>query len=393
VGLFLPSSLGRGLAQLGYYEECIWSLPTMPTPMQPSFRPYDPGNKPPAGNERDSSLSEPERGPGDRDSFFDAFPPEMAELRDHVLRVAPQETTMLLTGETGTGKTRLARLIHELSPRRQEPFLVVDCGALTPSLIESEMFGHVRGAFTGADRDRPGKFAAVGRGTLLLDEVNSLPLELQTKLLRVVDDRTFEPVGSNRGQALQARIIVASNAPLEAEVAAGRFRSDLYFRLNVVGLFLPPLRNRPLAVGPLSAKWLAEFAARNRPDVTGISPQAIRALQGYPWPGNLRELRNVIERTVALCAGPLVGLSDLPETIRAAGSRPEPAPRTPQAESVPANSGSPTLAQSRELAEIQQIKAALAKHNNNRLRAASELGISRMGLYKKLHKYGLVASV
>src|SRR5205085_4570693 len=165
------------------------------------------------------------------DPFLDAFPPEFRLFREQLRRVVPQETTLLLTGETGTGKTRLARLVHELSPRRAEPFLVVDCGALSASLIESEMFGHVKGAFTGADRDRPGKFAAAAGGTLLLDEINSLPLQLQAKLLRVVDERVFEPVGSNRPQPVRARLIAACNVPLEQEVAAGRFRPDLFYRL------------------------------------------------------------------------------------------------------------------------------------------------------------------
>src|SRR5262245_12015043 len=200
------------------------------------------------------------------DPFFDAFPPEMTLMREQVKRVVPQQTTLLLTGETGTGKTRLARLLHELSPRRGEPFLVVDCGAVSPNLIESEMFGHVKGAFTGADRDRPGKFAAAGRGTLLLDEINSLPLPLQSKLLRAVDDRVFEPVGSERGQPLRARLIAATNVPLDDEVAAARFRADLYFRINVVGLYLPPLRDRRASIGPLAQRFLAELAARNRPD-------------------------------------------------------------------------------------------------------------------------------
>jgi two-component system, NtrC family, response regulator HydG len=365
----------------------------MPTPPQPSPKRNCPTNDALEENEPADSLGPQGCSPLARHSFFDAFPPEMTELQEQVLRVAPQETTVLLLGETGTGKTRLARLIHELSPRRDEPFLVVDCGALSPSLIESEMFGHVKGAFTGADRDRPGKLAAVGRGTLLLDEINSLPPSLQAKLLRVVDERTFESVGSNRGQPLEARLIAVSNAPLEAEVAAGRFRSDLYFRLNVVGFFLPPLRNRRQSIVPLSEKWLAEFAARNRPDVRGINPAALQALQAYPWPGNIRELRNVVERAVALCPGPLVELADLPEAVRSPGNSPGLSLLPPEADPLAGVSPSPTLAQSRELAEIKQIKVALAKHNNNRLRAAGELGISRMGLYKKLHKYGLTASM
>src|SRR5262249_44112966 len=184
------------------------------------------------------------------DPFHFVLAPEMVELMEQIRRVGPQDTTLLFTGETGTGKTRMARLIHELSPRRDEPFLVVDCGALSPTLIESEMFGHVKGAFTGAERDRAGKFAAVGGGTLLLDEINSLPRELQSKLLRAVDERVFEPVGSNTSLPLRARLITAANVPLDREVVEGRFRADLFYRLNVVGFYLAPLRERRAAVAP-----------------------------------------------------------------------------------------------------------------------------------------------
>jgi DNA-binding NtrC family response regulator len=311
----------------------------------------------------------------------------MAEVREQIRRVVPQQTTLLLTGETGVGKTRLARLVHELSPRRGEPFLVIDCGAISANLIESEMFGHVRGAFTGADRDRPGKFAAAGRGTLLLDEINSLPLPLQSRLLRAVEDRVFEPVGGNKLLPLQARLIVASNASLEQEVAAGRFRADLYYRLNVVGFFLPPLRDRRAVIPGLARQFLRDFAARNRPDVRGLTPAAVAALKAHDWPGNIRELRNVLERAVALCPGPEVEVTDLPQAVRrpsapalaVASLREEVRPDLPM-----------TLTESREEAEIVRITEALKKHRNNRLRAAAELGISRMGLYKKLHKYGLI---
>jgi two-component system, NtrC family, response regulator HydG len=318
------------------------------------------------------------------DAILDALPPEMKGLQEHIRRVAPQETTLLLVGETGTGKTRLARLVHELSPRRDEPFLVVDCGALTANLIESELFGHIKGAFTGADRDRAGKLAAAAGGTLLLDEVNSLPLPLQAKLLRAVDERTFEPVGSNRAQPVRARLIAACNVPLEQEVAAGRFRADLYYRLNVVAFYLPGLRDRRAAIVPLARKFLAEFAARNRPDVRGLAPAAVRALEAHDWPGNIRELRNVIERAVALAPGPEIGLEDLPEAVRGGAARPPlPAP------AVTAVAPSRTLAGAKEEAEILRITEALRRNGNNRLRAAAELGISRMGLYKKLRKYGL----
>jgi transcriptional regulator with PAS, ATPase and Fis domain len=330
----------------------------------------------------------------DLDPFLDAFPPECRQLREQLRRVVPQETTLLLTGETGTGKTRLARLVHQQSPRREAPFLVVDCGALSATLIESELFGHVKGAFTGADRDRPGKLAAAGGGTLILDEINSLPLPLQAKLLRAVDERVFEPVGANKSQPVRARLVAASNAPLEEEVAAGRFRLDLYYRLNVVSFHLPPLRERRGAVAPLARKFLTEFAARNRPDLRGLSPDVVRALEEYHWPGNVRQLRNVIERAAALCTGPDVLPADLPEAIRcAAQSRPACAALAIglalRTEAPPQDL---TLRQSKAQDEVLRITDALRKHGNNRLRAAAELGISRMGLYKKLHRHGLFAA-
>jgi DNA-binding NtrC family response regulator len=330
----------------------------------------------------------------------------LSRLLQQVERVAPQDTTILLMGDTGTGKTRLARMIHELSPRREQPFLVVDCGSLSPSLIESELFGHVRGAFTGADRERTGKLAAAAGGTLLLDEINSLPLPLQTKLLRAVDARVFEPVGSNREQPLRARLIAATNVALEDEMAAGRFRPDLYYRLNVVGFFLPPLRERRAAVAVLAKRFLEEFTSRNRPDLHGFDPAVLHALTAYDWPGNVRELRNVVERAVALCEGPEVTPEDLPEVMRSGqnvcppgaaateDSLPEPV-RFARRESKldedsPADSAPCTLHETRREVEVRRILEALEQHDNNRLRAAKELGISRVGLYKKLHQYGLM---
>jgi two-component system response regulator HydG len=211
---------------------------------------------------------------------------------------------------------------------------------------------------------------------------------LQAKLLRAVEERVFEPVGADRPVPVRARLIAASNAPLEGEVAAGRFRADLYYRLNVVGFYLPPLRERPEAVAALAGRFLAEYAGRNRPDVAGFSPSALQALVGYGWPGNVRELRNVVERAVALCPGPQVGLGDLPEPVRAPGGGPRSVPAVPGASAV---TGAPSSLQaSKEAAEVGRILEALGKHRNNKLRAARELGISRQGLYKKLDKYGLL---
>jgi DNA-binding NtrC family response regulator len=303
---------------------------------------------------------------------------QLAKLFDQIQAVAPQDTTVLLTGETGTGKTRLARVIHALSPRRADPFVVVDCGSLSGSIIESELFGHVKGAFTGGDTNRVGKFADAEQGTLLLDEIDSLPLGLQSKLLRVVEERVFEPVGSNRSAPMRARLIVAANRPLEQEVAAGRFRSDLYFRLNVVRFNLPPLRESRGLISDLALKFVHEFRVQHNRLADAITTEALHALEQYPWPGNVRELRNVIQRATILCPCQKIRLDDLPESLRRSDT------------AVGDNTPGPTLAQIRRDAEIGSIVHVLRKHNNNRRRAALELGISRVALYKKLRKYGMM---
>lgn len=319
---------------------------------------------------------------------------DMADQMTRIRRVSEQATTILLTGETGSGKSMMTRFIHANSPRRDEPYLVVDCGALSGHLIESEMFGHVRGAFTGAERERQGKFAAAGNGTLVLDEINSLPLPLQVKLLRAVEERVFEPVGSNKSQPLRARLVAVSNVPLEEDVRRERFRADLYYRLNVVEFRIPPLRDRPAAVIPLTHQLLRTSATASCQGVTAISPAALELILKYPWPGNVRELRNVIEGAAAMATGPVIQLADLPESFRAKCG---PLPR-----SVGLSSMAPALALTarpeQEAAEpvlvggddeATRILAVLRKHNNNRRRAAAELGMSRVSLYKKLHKSGM----
>lgn len=312
---------------------------------------------------------------------------QLARLR----RVAGLPTTVLLTGETGAGKSLLTRFVHLHSPRRNDQYLVVDCGTLSEHLIESEMFGHVRGAFTGAERERQGKFAAAGQGTLVLDEINSLSLPLQAKLLRAVEERVFEPVGSNRSEPLRARLVAVSNVPLEDAVAAGTFRADLFYRLNVVQFRIPPLRERPGAIIPIAHQLLRASATAACQGVTTISPEALGAMVSYRWPGNVRELRNVIEGASAMAHGPMIQLADLPETIRRGKGTvvplplPAPVAAFPIAEPEPPPLGSEPAAADGETARILDV---LRKHNNNRRRAAAELGISRVSLYKKLHKGG-----
>ena len=329
---------------------------------------------------------------GQRDGFL--YSPESPGERvaTMVRRVAPHSSTVLLAGETGSGKSRLAKLIHELSPRCARPFLVVNCGALSATLIESEMFGHARGAFTGADTVHVGKFAEVGDGTLFLDEIDTLPPALQAKLLRAVEERVFEPVGSNRTMAMRARLIVASNRPLEQEVKAGRFRSDLYFRLNVISIEVPPLRARGRdVILELSRQFLADFSRESHRPTQEMTPEVMQALAAYPWPGNVRELRNAIERAVALTSGESIGMDDLPAEVATFAEVRARRPAHSWWATDPELDSPGVRAEQREHEEVRRITEALERHGNNRRRAAADLGISRMTLYNKLHKYHLDA--
>lgn len=321
-----------------------------------------------------------------------AYSAVLQAVMDRAFLMAPHDTTVLLGGETGTGKTRLARLMHDRSPRRGEPFVTVNCGALAASVIESELFGHVRGAFTGADRPRQGKLLSAGRGTLLLDDVDALPLASQSKLLRAVEERVFEPVGSNKPQPMRARILAASNQDLAQAIETRKFRADLYYRLNGVQIVLPALREQPESIAPLATKFAADFAARHNRSVPRLSAPVLDLLGRYDWPGNIRELRNVIEQAVALCRDPEIRPQHLTSAVlagaqRAAPESPAHDPLRPPSAATSAESS--TLGQARGDAESTRILEALRRHDNNRVRAAAELGISRMTLYKKIEKYGL----
>jgi DNA-binding NtrC family response regulator len=244
------------------------------------------------------------------------FTSEMFEMLDEIKVAARHNVTALLIGETGSGKTFLARLIHEISDRREERLCTVACGALPPDLIESELFGYVKGAFTGADRDREGKFAAAGRGTLLLDEIDVLPPEQQAKLLRVIETGEYEPVGSNETQHSEARLVVASNYNLEELVRGGNFRTDLYYRLNILNFRLLPLRERPLDIEYLARKFALEHSRTHSIALRTIEPEFLEMLRAYHWPGNIRELENVIRRAVLYCQRGVLSVGDLPSSLR-----------------------------------------------------------------------------
>ncbi|QQR43167.1 sigma-54-dependent Fis family transcriptional regulator [Myxococcus xanthus] len=287
-------------------------------------------------------------------------------------RVAKVDSTVLVTGESGVGKERIARLIHDESGRAHTAFVAVNCAAVTESLLESELFGHARGAFTGATHDRAGLFEAAHGGTLFLDEVGEVPPSMQAKLLRVLQEREVRRVGENASRKVDVRLVAATNRDLAEEVRQGRFRQDLYYRLRVIELKIPPLRERRDDVLPLARLLLAEAAERLGRRVSGLSPDAADQLLRYAWPGNVRELSNAVERAVALCEGTRVEREDLPEEVRAA-----PPSLVP--------TGNP---QRLEDMEKHYILAVLAQNGGNRARTAEQLDIGVATLYRKLKQYG-----
>jgi len=288
------------------------------------------------------------------------------------------DATVLVTGESGTGKEVVARALHAHSQRRGGPFVAVNCGALPGELLESELFGHVRGAFTGAVRDRVGRFDAAQGGVLFLDEIGDMPLPLQVKLLRVLQERTFERIGESAPRSLDMRVIAATNVDLKEAIAAGRFREDLYYRLRVVPVHIPPLRERTEDIEPLARHLLHRIAAREQRAVR-LSPDALRLLLAYPWPGNVRELENAIEYAIALCPRQTVQADDFPPEISAG----EAAPPSPAAPPDPAAAEAPADG------EGARIRAALEAHRWHHARAAAELGISRTTLWRKMRALGL----
>ncbi len=316
------------------------------------------------------------------------FTPAMFDMLEELKVPAAHDVTVLLIGETGCGKTYLARLIHELSSRSEERFLTVACGALPPDLIESELFGYVKGAFTGADRDKEGKFAAAGQGTLLLDEIDVLTPEQQARLLRVIETGEYEPVGSNETQVSQARLIVASNYDLEGLVEQGTFRMDLYYRLNMLCFRLLPLRERPLDVEFLARRFALDHSRTHNIQLRHIEPEFLGSLRQYTWPGNIRELENVIRRAVLYCRRGVLSVADLPSSLREA-IRGKPRVEGPTV--AEAAEAARTLEAQVDLMEQKVIETTLRRHNNHRTATARELGISRVTLYNKMKKFGMLA--
>jgi two-component system response regulator PilR (NtrC family) len=251
----------------------------------------------------------------ERKNDLEGRSPALKQLFDVIERIAPTRTTVLITGESGTGKERVARAIHQRSERAGGPFLVVNCGALPENLMESELFGHEKGAFTGAQARRAGLFCDGDGGTVLLDEIGELPASLQVKLLRVLQERVVRPIGASEEVPVDVRILAATNRDVEADVEAGRFRQDLYYRLNVIRLTLPPLRDRREDVPLLADQFRQRFAREMGKDIVGFTPDALRAIERYDYPGNVRELENVIERAVALAGSRVIGLGDLPQAV------------------------------------------------------------------------------
>jgi two-component system response regulator AtoC len=304
--------------------------------------------------------------------------PAMKEIFEVVQQVAPTRASVLLTGESGTGKEVFAKAIHQLSPRAKQPFVAVHCAALSPTLLESELFGHEKGAFTGAQERRIGRFEQAQGGTLFLDEIGEIDAALQVKLLRFLGERTFERVGSNKMLTADVRLVAATNKNLEELVKAGMFREDLFFRLRVVEIALPPLRERTGDIPLLAQRFLREFAEENKKPVNEFTADALELLMKYSWPGNVRELRTAIEHALVLCRGEKISARDLPPSVRAGNGGTGDSGRNPVKNDLTVKE-----------AEKQLIERALKETKGNRTLAAEKIGMSRRTFHRKLHVYHL----
>jgi PAS domain S-box-containing protein len=300
--------------------------------------------------------------------------PLMQRVFEVLPAVAASPSTVLILGETGTGKELVAKTIHSLSPRRKGPFIAVSCGALPDTLLESELFGYKTGAFTGATKDKPGRFALAKGGTLFLDEIGEVSPALQVRLLRVLQERTYEPLGATRSETADVRIIVATNRDLAELMRKGGFREDLYYRVNVVRVELPPLRRRKEDIPLLVDQFIQRFNRLQRRSITGLTGEALSLLMAHDWPGNIRELENAIERSFILCDEGPIGIQHLPEelTFRVSGGQ------------------SDAIKTARDLLEARTIQNALERNHNNRLAAAKELGIHKSTLFRKIRQLGIV---
>ncbi|MCC5878028.1 MAG: sigma-54-dependent Fis family transcriptional regulator [Candidatus Sumerlaeia bacterium] len=303
--------------------------------------------------------------------------PQMENVFEKIRQVAPTRASVLVQGETGTGKELIAKAIHFNSPRRRKPFVAVNCGALSQTLLESELFGHEKGAFTGAIRQKAGRFEMAHGGTIFLDEIGETTPELQVRLLRVLQEQEFERVGGTKSVKVDTRVVAATNRDLKKEAEAGRFREDLYYRLNVVRIDLPPLRERTDDIPLLAHQFLKEFCTEHGKDLV-MGQKSMNALQNYHWPGNVRQLRTIIESAVILTPGKEIQPRNLPEEVRSDAS--------------PSNSVRLRVGMTVSDAERELIRATLSEFAGNKAKAARVLGLGRKTLYRKLEEYGLQES-
>lgn len=320
---------------------------------------------------------------------FTGDSPAMERIYKLIRQSAKANASVLIEGPSGTGKELVAKALHDLSPRASGPFIAVECAALSPTLIESELFGHERGAFTGAEKLKIGKFEAASGGTLFLDEITEIDLATQVKLLRVLESRTLQRVGGNDDIKVDFRLVAATNRDLAKYVSEGKFREDLYYRLNVIDIKLPALKDRPGDIALLVSRFIKEFAKKNDIKISGINSDAMKALENYSWPGNVRQLRNVIERMVVLADGDRLTMADIPDEITNVETI---IPTVTTIAPIPAASNAaPTEKNANSLADAEKnaILNALEKSGYNKTKAAERLGISRRTLHRKLKEWSI----